>query len=54
MHEYLVYRILWDWLSITNKDSASMWRVKLEEIEEEIKDSVISRYRRLRRKMTPF
>lgn len=57
VHEYLVCRILWDWLSIThitNKDSASMWRVKLEEIEEEIKNSVMSRYRRLRRKMNPF
>lgn len=57
VHEYIVCRILWDWLSITNiynKESASMWRVKLEEIEEELKNSVMSRYRKIRRKMNPF
>ena len=36
IHEYMVYRVLADWLSITNPDAAANWLAKAEATEEEI------------------
>lgn len=36
IHEYMVYRVLADWLSITNPDAAGNWQAKAEATEDEI------------------
>lgn len=36
IHEYMVYRVLADWLSITNPESAANWQAKAEAAEDEI------------------
>lgn len=36
IHEYMVYRVLADWLSITNPDAAANWAAKAEAVEAEI------------------
>lgn len=36
IHEYMVYCVLADWLSITNPDAAVQWRAKAEAVESEI------------------
>lgn len=38
IHEYMVYRVLADWLSITNPDAAANWAAKAEATEDEIND----------------
>ena len=37
IHEYIVCRVLEDWLSITDKADAEVWRVKREEVATKIK-----------------
>lgn len=37
IHEYMVYRVMADWLSITNPDAATNWLSKAERTEQEIK-----------------
>ncbi len=37
IHEYMVYRVLSDWLSITNMEASSNWLAKAEATEREIK-----------------
>jgi hypothetical protein len=54
IHEYIIDRILEDWLSITKPSSQANWRSKLEEIAEEIRRALVYRKRPLRRKMSPF
>lgn len=39
IHEYMVYRVLADWLSITNPDAAANWAAKAEATEEEIEEA---------------
>ena len=39
IHEYMVYRVLSDWLSITNPDAAVKWAVKADSIEKEIENA---------------
>lgn len=36
IHEYMVYRVLADWLSITNPDAAANWMAKADATESEI------------------
>lgn len=54
IHEYLVYRVLSDWLTIVKPDSAPVWLAKLEDIKNQIKTALHIRRGRTRRKMTPF
>lgn len=39
IHEYMVCRVLEDWLSITYPQSASVWTAKLEAIREQIREA---------------
>lgn len=54
IHEYLVCRVLEDWMSITKPDSQANWRDKLESIKTKIQTSLVSRNGILRRKQSPF
>lgn len=54
IHEYLVCRVLEDWMSITKPDSQANWRDKLESIKTKILLSLTSRGTVLRRKQSPF
>lgn len=57
IHEYLVYWVLMDWMSITNlrnPGSASSWAAKLKSLEDDIESTLNARIRRVRRTMSPF
>lgn len=57
IHEYMICRVLVDWMSITNLKnpvSAQNWKAKLEEAKEEIQTLMNARIRRVRRTQTPF
>lgn len=54
IHEYLVCRVLEDWMSITKPESQANWREKLEAAKRKILVSLTSRGKVLRRKQSPF
>jgi hypothetical protein len=54
VHEYMVCRVLGDWLRITNPDNRSGWDVKAEEIKNQIRVRLNARCGRVRRRQTPF
>lgn len=57
VHELLVYKVLADWMSITNlrnTNSASNWATKIQATEEEIRTILNARIGRIRRTLTPF
>ena len=54
VHEYMVCRVLADWMSITNPASASKWEEKYKQMREKIQTSLVSRTGRVRRKCKPF
>lgn len=54
IHEYLICRVLEDWMSITKPESQSNWREKLEAAKRKIQVSLTSRGKVLRRKQSPF
>lgn len=54
IHEYLVYRVVADWMSITKPESEANWRRKIEEAEQQIKSSLHGRTGRVRRTLNPF
>ncbi len=54
IHEYLVCRVLADWMSITNPGSQRNWEDKLANIKNRIQSTLMSRRGRLRRKLKPF
>lgn len=57
IHEYLVYRVLMDWMSITNlknPNSAANWASKLKDLEDEIESTLNARIHRVRRTQTSF
>ena len=54
IHEYMVYRVLADWMSITNPASKANWEEKIEDVSEKIRGCMNARCRRLRRTQTPF
>lgn len=54
IHEYLVYRVLADWLSIVKPDSAANWTEKLASVSVKIKDAIKNRTGKIRRPMKPF
>lgn len=54
IHEYLVCRVLADWMSITNPRSEANWEKKFTMIKNKIKTSLISRRGEVRRKLKPF
>lgn len=54
IHEYLVCRVLADWMSITNPSSEANWQRKFESLRNKIQTSLMSRTGRKRRKCKPF
>jgi hypothetical protein len=54
IHEYIVDRVLEDWLSITDPRASANWKGKAEEMMELMKSAVNLRTGRVRRTMTPF
>ena len=54
IHEYFVYRILGDWLSITASEYSGIWEEKLDRIRERINSVKNKRVGRVRRTQAPF
>lgn len=54
LHEYLVCRVLSDWMSITNPSSQANWEAKFRELKTKIQTSLVSRAGKIRRKCKPF
>lgn len=54
IHEYLVCRVLADWMSITNPESEANWQRKFTTIREKIRTALVSRTKMTRRKLSPF
>ena len=54
IHEYLVCRVVGDWMSITNPKSRAAWDEKAEYARMKMRGCVNSRMVRLRRKMSPW
>lgn len=54
IHEYLVCRVLADWMSITNPESEANWQRKFTTLREKIRTALVSRTRMTRRKLSPF
>ncbi|MCM1079099.1 MAG: hypothetical protein NC344_05660 [Bacteroidales bacterium] len=54
IHEYLVCRVLADWMSITNPSSQKNWEEKIDYLKTKINTSLVSRRGKIRRKMKPF
>lgn len=54
VHEYLVCRVLADWMSITNPGSQHNWEEKMDGIKMKIQTSLMSRTGKVRRKLKPF
>ena len=53
-HEYMVCRVLADWLSITKPNSKANWEDKMNQIQEKIQTQLNARCKRIRRAQTPF
>lgn len=54
IHEYLVCKVLSDWMSITNPKSQANWEEKLARLKERIQVSLVSRTGKMRRRLKPF
>lgn len=54
IHEYLVALVLYDWLSLTGRESIAIWRDKREELMGQIKHIQNNRVSRTRLKPSPF
>lgn len=54
VHEWMVYRVVADWLSITNPSKAVIWAQKAEQTESEIRGCLNTRRGRGRIKLHPF
>lgn len=54
IHEYLVCRVLADWMSITNPASKGNWEDKIASLKQKIQTSLVSRSGKIRRKMKPW
>lgn len=54
IHEYMVYRVLYDWLSIVNPSAAESWGLKASATEDEIERAKNMRTGGLRRPGHPF
>ena len=56
IHEFIVYKVLVDWLSITdlkNSTAVQNWAAKAEDIKDEINSTLYARMRRVRRRLEP-
>lgn len=53
IHEYMVYRVMADWLAITNKQAAAGWMERAEATKEQIDAAKSNRRQTMLRKMFP-
>ncbi len=53
-HEFLVCRVLHDWLGVTSPENAAVWGVRAESVGERLRTALTSRSKAFRRKMKPF
>lgn len=54
IHEYMVCRVLADWMSITNPESEANWEKKFTTLRNKIRTALVSRTGKIRRKLKPF
>lgn len=54
IHEYLVYRVMEDWMGLTNPAKVEAWALKAEKAKDDIRRAMQARTKRLRRKLHPF
>lgn len=54
IHEFLVCRILADWMSITLPASAGRWEAKANDLKDKIRSSLLSRTDKVKRKLKPW
>ena len=57
IHEYIVYQVLKDWMSITNlknQGSSRNWAEKAQEMKDQIESTLNARRYRVRRTLSPF
>lgn len=54
IHEYIVYCVMADWLSLTYPALSAVWRAKQQEAEQDIRTRLNARCGRIRRTQTPF
>lgn len=54
IHEYMVYRVVADWLSINKPESQGNWEVKLVDIKDKIKSTISNRRGPVKRRLQPF
>lgn len=54
IHEYMVYRVVADWLSINKPESHGNWEVKLVDIKDKIKSTISNRRGPVKRRLQPF
>ncbi len=54
IHEYMVYRVLSDWLSITNPSASEHWLHKCQEAEKQINSVKNNRRKTFTRPLSPF
>ena len=54
IHEYLVCRVIIDWFRIVCPELAEKYRLRLEEVEDGIRETKARRTKRIRRAITPF
>lgn len=54
IHEFMVAKVLYDWLSITKPDAAAAWKMKMDDAERDVRTNLHSRIGAVRRPMRPF
>ena len=54
IHEYMVYRVMEDWMGFTKPESMELWMMKADKLEVEIKRALKSRCKAFVRKIHPF
>lgn len=54
IHEYMVCRVMQDWLSITYPKAADIWAEKVEDVRQRIKEAKAARTGFTKRNMSPF
>lgn len=54
VHEYLVCRVLEDWLSITLPNSWERWSMKVEALQARIRRVLMSRHGKVKRRLKPW
>ncbi|MFI3293743.1 MAG: hypothetical protein SNI70_09530 [Rikenellaceae bacterium] len=54
LHEYMVCKVLADWMSIVNPSSKSNWEDKIDKLRQKIQTSLTARIGKVRRKTKPF